>query len=86
MTGDAPPFAVAGEIACQPEDQPRFYPDRGVSVGPARTICARCPAEVVCLDWAIETDQRFGVWGGKTTPERQRIRREREGAAEQPSA
>lgn len=30
----------------------------------ARRICARCPVSLICLDRALEADERFGVFGG----------------------
>jgi WhiB family redox-sensing transcriptional regulator len=35
-------------------------------------------AEVVpqCLESALEHDERFGIWGGLSEPERRRLKRE----------
>jgi len=30
----------------------------------AKSICARCPVRDACLDFALENEMRFGVWGG----------------------
>lgn len=46
--------------------------------GPAKAVCATCPARAACLDWAITTRQ-LGIWGGATERERERIRRRRRG-------
>ncbi|MGH8898284.1 MAG: WhiB family transcriptional regulator [Egibacteraceae bacterium] len=32
----------------------------------AKTICGRCKVSAHCLDWAIETNQHDGIWGGKS--------------------
>lgn len=45
----------------------------------AKAICEECPVREACLDWAVETNQEFGVWGGKTERERAKIRKERRG-------
>ena len=45
----------------------------------AKALCRVCPEEDRCLDWAIQTDQEFGVWGGKTERERKKLRKERRG-------
>jgi WhiB family redox-sensing transcriptional regulator len=43
----------------------------------AKAECAMCPVREDCLDWAIETNQDFGIWGGCTERERRKIRNER---------
>jgi len=35
----------------------------------ALAICARCPVQAECLDYAVRTGQVHGVWGGKTQQE-----------------
>lgn len=44
----------------------------------AKQVCFTCPERIPCLTWALETDQAFGVWGGKTERERKSIKRERD--------
>jgi WhiB family redox-sensing transcriptional regulator len=36
----------------------------------AKAVCATCPVQAACLDYAINTEQPWGVWGGKTSAER----------------
>lgn len=36
----------------------------------AITVCTRCPIQVQCLEYALEADEEFGVWGGKTAAQR----------------
>lgn len=36
----------------------------------AKAICARCPVQEACLDYALRTQQPWGVWGGQTATER----------------
>ena len=36
----------------------------------ARAICRQCPVIARCLTWALENDERYGVWGGMTPGER----------------
>jgi WhiB family transcriptional regulator, redox-sensing transcriptional regulator len=50
-----------------------FYPSQGQSIKEARKICAPCPVKQECLDYALEKGERFGIWGGLTTRERNRI-------------
>ena len=39
----------------------------------AKSICADCTVRSICLDHALTSNEKFGVWGGLTTAERQRI-------------
>lgn len=59
--------------ACTGLDPELFYPDKGLPVLEAKKVCRRCPVRVECLDWAIETRERFGVWGGLSPLERRRL-------------
>jgi hypothetical protein len=45
----------------------------------AKAVCHTCPVEQECGDWAISTDQPFGVWGGMTERERKKIRSKKRG-------
>jgi WhiB family transcriptional regulator, redox-sensing transcriptional regulator len=66
--------------ACDGLDTDLWYPDQGNSYAcyeQARRICYGCPVRVACLQFAVDTDQRFGLWGGMTPRERNRLRRQR---------
>jgi WhiB family transcriptional regulator, redox-sensing transcriptional regulator len=39
----------------------------------AKAVCALCPVRSECLDHAIESDERFGIWGGLTDRERRSL-------------
>jgi WhiB family redox-sensing transcriptional regulator len=41
----------------------------------AREICMTCPVTEECLEYALETNQRAGIWGGSTEEERKSLRR-----------
>lgn len=41
----------------------------------AKEVCAQCPVKEACLDFALLTNQEFGVWGGLDEEERRQIRR-----------
>jgi WhiB family redox-sensing transcriptional regulator len=47
-----------------------FFPTRGAPLDEARAVCARCPVRADCLDYAMETGQKFGIWGGLSERER----------------
>ena len=52
-----------------------FFPEDGGSTRPAKQVCRDCEVRAQCLDYALETSQRFGVWGGLSERERRRLRR-----------
>lgn len=45
-----------------------------VEVRRAKAICAVCPVLQDCYDHAMLNDEDYGVWGGTTRRDRQRIR------------
>lgn len=63
--------------ACVGEPPEIFFPGQGEDASLAKGICARCPVRVDCLDFALSTTERFGIWGGLSERERRRIRRAR---------
>jgi len=54
-----------------------FFPGTGHSVRPAKRICAQCEVRSNCLEFAVRSFVRDGVWGGCTRTDFERIRRER---------
>lgn len=42
----------------------------------AVSICNACEVREECLEYALDTNQLFGIWGGKTAKERGRIRKQ----------
>lgn len=64
-----------GQAACAGQPTNLFFPSRGGDTTWAKTICADCPVKRECLAWALEADIGFGIWGGTSEVERQRLRR-----------
>jgi WhiB family redox-sensing transcriptional regulator len=62
---------------CKGHDPAPWFPRPGGSMDRAKAVCRACPARVPCLDWAVEADERAGVWGGTSPAERAQIRTER---------
>ena len=54
-----------------------FFPSDGVGVDVARRICATCPMQAPCLEYALRNKIDHGVWGGASERERRRIARRR---------
>ena len=66
--------------ACRDEDPELFFPIR--SSGPAvrqlqqaKPVCAGCPVQRPCLEWAVRTSIDYGVWGGLGEDERRSVKR-----------
>ena len=53
-----------------------FFPPKGASANPARSICAKCKVPTECLTDALRDDRQVGIRGGLTEGERKRILRE----------
>lgn len=77
--GSSKPRAAGGRwqhyAACRDQDPELFFPIG--SAGPALTrtaeaksVCAACGVKRMCLQWALDSGQDFGVWGGTSEDER----------------
>lgn len=81
MSGLLAPMPWARKAACSGADPDLFFPrlgnDAKAQARAAKEICAGCPVRVECLEYALVTPQKHGVWGGTTEKERIRIRRAR---------
>ena len=65
---------------CQDEDPELFFPigNTGpalVQIEEAKLVCQRCPVLEPCLQWALESGQDAGVWGGLSEDERRELKR-----------
>lgn len=61
----------------QPTPTDDFFPPKGtnkVEVERIQRICAICPVKLACLEYAMERNIAFGIWGGHTVRDRQRLR------------
>ncbi|WP_260327844.1 WhiB family transcriptional regulator [Streptomyces sp. Ag109_O5-1] len=68
------------EAACRQEDPELFFPvgtsvDALVQTRQAKAVCAGCSERLACLAFALDTDQRYGVWGGLSEDERRAMKR-----------
>ena len=67
--------------ACHGLDPAIFFPDTEEAADEAKQICAECSVCVACLEHALNSRERDGVWGGTTEKERRRIIRQRRRSA-----
>lgn len=64
--------------ACRGVDPDLFFPERGdfPTLAAARNVCAGCPVADLCMSYARDRPERFGVWGGTTEQDRKELRRQ----------
>ncbi len=72
--------------ACAELDPRMFFPVGTTGhaldeIAEAKAVCAHCPVRTACLQFALSTNQEFGVWGGKDEDERRSLRRRWRAAA-----
>jgi WhiB family redox-sensing transcriptional regulator len=65
--------------ACRGLDPLIFYPvtDDEAEAEHAKSVCAQCAVREACLEFALGSREKEGVWGGATERERRRIIRQR---------
>ncbi|MFN2503986.1 MAG: WhiB family transcriptional regulator [Acidimicrobiales bacterium] len=70
-------IAWRDDAACRGLDPDVFFPASDDEAGVAKAVCETCPVREECLEYALETRQEDGIWGGLTETERRRLRRRR---------
>lgn len=71
---------------CRDTDPDLFFPvgttgQALLQIAKAKEVCGECPVSTDCLEYALETNQDSGIWGGLDEEQRRAIRRQ--GAARQ---
>jgi WhiB family redox-sensing transcriptional regulator len=66
--------------ACRDEDPELFFPvgtsgPAVLKIEEAKAVCRQCPVMDRCRQWALDTGQDCGVWGGLSEDERRAARR-----------
>jgi WhiB family redox-sensing transcriptional regulator len=64
---------------CTEVDSELFYPERGSPAAAAKRICADCSVRSQCLDFALDSGEAWGIWGGMSRDERRDESRRRRG-------
>jgi WhiB family transcriptional regulator, redox-sensing transcriptional regulator len=70
------------QALCRDTDPELFFPigTTGfalLQLEKARQVCGECQVRAECLEFALETNQDSGIWGGLSEEERRVIRRQR---------
>lgn len=71
----APESWVDGALCPQIGDGDLWFPEKGNQAHDARRVCLKCPVRVECLDFAVRTEQRHGMYGGFSERDRERLNR-----------
>ncbi|MEW2623628.1 WhiB family transcriptional regulator [Streptomyces sp. NPDC048106] len=66
--------------ACKDEDPDLFFPigttgPALLQIEEAKAVCRRCPVMERCLQWALESGEEHGVWGGLSEGGRRAMKR-----------
>lgn len=59
---------------CAQTDPEAFYPEKGGSTREAKRICLSCEVKDECLEYALAHHEHYGIWGGLSERERQKLR------------
>ena len=60
---------------CAQTDPEAFVPEKGGSTREAKKVCVGCEVRQECLEYALEHDERFGIWGGLSERERRKLKK-----------
>jgi WhiB family redox-sensing transcriptional regulator len=66
------------QAACRGYPDDLFFPagdTDGEQIATALAVCNNCKVIDECLNYALESNQRAGIWGGTTEKERRSLRR-----------
>lgn len=81
MTLNIPPADILDQALCAQTGHPdAWWPDRATpheEITRVKNICRTCPVQAACLEWALDNDERAGIWGGTTSRKRREMRAER---------
>lgn len=71
---DGPDLDWMLDGVCAQTDPEAFFPEKGGSTREAKAMCARCDVADLCLEYALDNDERHGIWGGLSERERRRVK------------
>lgn len=73
------PWTERARCAESGPDDATFYPDKWGRSTDAKMICRTCPVIQDCFEYAMTHNERYGIWAGLNTKEREEIRRQARG-------
>jgi WhiB family redox-sensing transcriptional regulator len=74
-------YTWRSQAICRDTDPDLFFPigttgQALVQIDRAKEVCGMCPVKTDCLEYALETNQDSGIWGGLDEEQRRNIRRQ----------
>ncbi|MFC0674474.1 WhiB family transcriptional regulator [Brachybacterium hainanense] len=75
VDGDDGELSWQERALCAQTDPEAFFPEKGGSTREAKKVCVSCEVRAECLEYALENDERFGIWGGLSERERRKLKR-----------
>ena len=66
--------AWMADALCLEHPEVNFFPDRGQSSNPAKSLCGRCLGQRDCREYALADPDLMGVWGGTSHRDRSLLR------------
>jgi WhiB family redox-sensing transcriptional regulator len=75
LDGDAEEFGWQERALCAQTDPEAFFPEKGGSTREAKRVCLTCDVRSDCLEYALQNDERFGIWGGLSERERRKLKK-----------
>jgi len=69
------------DAVCARSDPEAWFPDRGRPNRQTKAMCDTCPVKDPCLQWALDHNEQYGIFGGTSHADRQKIKREMAAAA-----
>lgn len=68
------------DAVCRDTDPELFFPvgttgQALLQIDRAKQVCGECPVQDDCLQYALDTNQDAGIWGGTSEDERRSMRR-----------
>jgi WhiB family redox-sensing transcriptional regulator len=73
-------YSWRNQSICRDTDPDLFFPvgttgHALTQIARAKEVCGECPVSSECLEFALETNQDSGIWGGTSEEERRVMRR-----------
>lgn len=74
LIGNAPDWQE--QALCQQTDPEAFYPEEGQPGDAAKRICRRCNVRAECLEYALDRQEAYGIWGGLSGRQRRALKQQ----------
>ena len=70
-------FDWMDDAACRGLSSVNFFPEEtyNVDAPKAMAVCKQCPVREDCLDFAVQNNVKYGIWGGLNPVQRKRYLR-----------